>query len=108
MDIFKELLAKNVLPAEHQVYVPDDKDLAAIAQLREELYAMRQWNFGASPRFSVQKRRCVENCGTLEFYMDIAHGKLQELSALATILGQVHRRAGQPAYWLRVAARGHS
>ncbi|MDR2182593.1 MAG: lipoate--protein ligase [Clostridiales bacterium] len=76
LEKFKDALAKNVLPHDYATYEPTDEEIATITQLRDNLYSTWQWNFGASPRYAVQKRRRVENCGTLEFYLKVAQGKL--------------------------------
>jgi len=75
-DMFKSELAKNVLPQNHGIYELSDTDIKHITHMRDTLFSTWQWNFGASPRYSVQKKRRVEGCGTLEFYLDIKDGKI--------------------------------
>ncbi|MDR2184035.1 MAG: lipoate--protein ligase [Clostridiales bacterium] len=84
---FKSALAKNVLPRDFEIYMPDDADTAAITQLHDELYSTWQWNFGASPRYAAQKKRRVENCGTLEFYLDINQGKITGIECYGDYFG---------------------
>ena len=88
LNMFKDALAKNVLSNNsYQTYTPSCDDIKAITQLRDNVYSAWQWNFGASPRFSVQKRRRVENCGSLEFYMDVAHGKITGIECYGDYFG---------------------
>ena len=49
-------------------------DLAAVEQLRDARYAKWEWNYGASPKFQVQKARRVEGCGRIEVRMNVEDG----------------------------------
>jgi len=77
---FAAALVKNVLGSSGlQIYQPSNHDMAAITRLQDEIYATWQWNFGASPQYTVQKKQRVQGCGTLDFYLDIKHGKIQAI-----------------------------
>lgn len=51
-----------------------EADLAAVEQLRDARYAKWEWNYGASPKFQVQKARRVEGCGRIEVRMNVEDG----------------------------------
>jgi len=84
---FKEVFAKNALPPDYKVYAPGDNDTVSIKKLRDTLYSTWQWNFGTSPRYAVQKKRRVEGCGNLEFYLDIAQGKITAIECFGDYFG---------------------
>lgn len=48
------------------------KDLAEVESLRDSVYATWDWNYGASPAYSIQKSRRIEGCGKLEVWIDIS------------------------------------
>ena len=88
LNMFKDALAKNVLSnSAYRVYSPSSEDIKAITQMQEDMYSTWQWNFGASPRFSVQKKRRVEGCGALDFYMDVAQGKITGIECYGDYFG---------------------
>jgi len=87
LEIFKQCLIKNVLAPGYTTYIPSDDDIASVKQMRDEKYATWQWNFGASPRYSIQKKRRVESCGTLEFYLDIKEGKITDIQCFGDYFG---------------------
>ena len=87
VEMFKTALAKNVLPPDYMTYMQTDEDMSKIKQLRDDVYAAWEWNFGASPRFAVQKKRRVENCGEVEFYLDVVQGKIAGIECFGDYFG---------------------
>lgn len=87
LEMFRDALAKNVLPINHDLYSLSEKDITGIKQMSDEVYSTWQWNFGASPRYSLIKKRHVENCGTLEFYLDVAQGKIEGIECYGDYFG---------------------
>lgn len=76
MDIsgFKELLKQYMFENELKTYELTEADELEINRLREEQYSTWDWNFGYSPQYSIRKNRRVENCGRIEFSMNVARG----------------------------------
>ena len=42
-----------------------------VEKLKEQVYSQWSWNYGASPPYNVKKKRCIENCGTIEILIEI-------------------------------------
>jgi lipoate-protein ligase A len=49
-------------------------DFAAIKTLRRDIYATWDWNYGRSPAFTLKKARRIENCGSVQVYLDVGEG----------------------------------
>lgn len=54
-------------------------DLAAVCQLRNEVYSTWDWNYGASPAYSIQKARRIEGCGRLEVFIDAGGSVINDI-----------------------------
>jgi lipoate-protein ligase A len=54
---------------------PDD--LEAVERLQETVYNRWDWNYGASPAYSIRKERRVEGCGTIAVHMDVSEGRVK-------------------------------
>jgi len=87
LEIFKNALVKHVLPQGFEEYEPSDADIKHIAYMRDTVYDTWQWNFGASPQYNIVKKRRVEGCGILEFYLDIKHGKIVDMQCFGDFFG---------------------
>jgi lipoate-protein ligase A len=57
-----------------------DKDFAAVAKLREEVYDTWDWNYGASPAYTIRKERRIEGCGKLEVFMNVENGIIRKIT----------------------------
>lgn len=55
-------------------YTLTEEDRACIQQLRDERYSRWEWNFGASPKYSIQKERRFPGCGKIEVGMEVRQG----------------------------------
>jgi len=53
-------------------YILSEQDLVSVRALRDRVYANWDWNYGASPAYSVRKERRIEGCGKLEVHMDVS------------------------------------
>ncbi|NCB63588.1 MAG: lipoate--protein ligase [Clostridia bacterium] len=56
------------------------EDLKAVEALRDSRYATWEWNWGASPKSTVYKRRRFEGCGTVEVFLDTDKGRVTGLT----------------------------
>ena len=54
------------------------QDLAAVEELRDSVYRRWEWNYGASPAYTVQKSRRVEGCGRLDAFLDVGRNGVLE------------------------------
>ena len=78
LEKFRQLLLQNVLqqnPGESYEFTPED--LVQIEKLRQERYAAWQWNYGASPACTLHKKARFEGCGTVEAYLNVVHGRIE-------------------------------
>jgi lipoate-protein ligase A len=51
-----------------------EEDLAGAQRLWEKRYGTWEWNYGASPAYSIHKERRVEGCGRLEISLNMSEG----------------------------------
>ena len=54
------------------------EELAAVETLRREKYDTWEWNYGRSPQYDLQNRRCWEG-GSLEVRLSVKEGRIQEI-----------------------------
>ena len=64
------MLRENTVEA----YTLTPADRAAVEKLRHDVYDTWDWNYGASPAYSIVKERRVEGCGKLEVHMNVERG----------------------------------
>ncbi|MDO5717732.1 MAG: lipoate--protein ligase [Tissierellia bacterium] len=64
-----------------------DEDIANVDKLYEDIYSKWEWNYGASPKYTVLKERRIEGFGKLEIYMDIKGGKIKDISFYGDYFG---------------------
>jgi len=60
-------------------YLLTEADLAAIAAIKEARYDTWQWNYGNSPACTIQKRKRIEGCGTVEAYISLRQGLVEKI-----------------------------
>ncbi len=68
------------------------QDLAAVDALRRSRYDTWDWNYGASPEYSIRKQRRVENCGEIEIYLEVSDGVITAFQTFGDYFG-----SGDPA-----------
>lgn len=67
-------------------------DLDQVESLCHTRYDTWEWNYGASPAYSIRKERRVENCGKIEVYMEVSEGKITSFATRGDYFGN-----GDPA-----------
>lgn len=90
MDVSRFIrVLKNAMAEQFQMeeYALSLQDCEAILQLKERIYDRWDWNYGASPAYTIHKERRVEGCGKLEIYMDVREGLIREISFYGDFFG---------------------
>lgn len=80
LEEFRALLIKYV--AEEQggeEYRLSKEDIAAIEKLRDEKYALDEWNYGKSPKGILRREEYIPGCGKLGAYMTVEHDRIETL-----------------------------
>jgi lipoate-protein ligase A len=57
-----------------------EEDLAGAQRLWENRYGTWEWNYGASPAYSIHKARRVEGCGRLEVSLNMSKGVITAIT----------------------------
>lgn len=65
-------------PMDRRPFTP--QELQAVEDLRAARYATWDWNYGASPAGTLRKCRRIEGCGSVEVYLTLDRGRIQDLS----------------------------
>lgn len=76
---FKKVLLGSILtqfPGEEYVFTP--ADIAEIEKLSLR-YRDWEWNYGKSPACDLVRKKRVEGCGTVEAYLTLDQGRIQQL-----------------------------
>ncbi|MDR2708791.1 MAG: lipoate--protein ligase [Elusimicrobiota bacterium] len=77
---FENVLIENIFDKnDFKNYTLTDEDLKKVYILRDEKYATWQWVYGASPEYSVKKKRKFEGCGSIEVLMKVVGGKILDI-----------------------------
>lgn len=87
IDEFRAVLLKHIIGDERVDYGLTESDLAAVNQLRGGKYATWDWNYGASPDYSIRKKRRVEGCGTVEVRLRVDDGLITDLRFFGDFFG---------------------
>ncbi|MDR1490291.1 MAG: lipoate--protein ligase [Desulfovibrio sp.] len=72
-----QLVAYELSPAE----------LEGVKALRDGVYVTWDWNYGASPAYSIVKERRVEGCGKLEIRMNVDRGVIRDIAFFGDYFG---------------------
>ena len=70
-----------------EVYHLTEEDVKAITKIKETRYDTWEWNYGASPQYSVHKASRVEGCGQIEIYMNVEEGRIREIQSYGDFFG---------------------
>ena len=62
-------------------------ELARVEAIRAERYGTWEWNFGRSPRYSIQKERRVEGCGRIEVSYEVDKGVITAFAVYGDFFG---------------------
>jgi len=57
-----------------------EEDLAATRRLWEKRYGTWEWNYGASPAYSIRKDRRIEGCGRVEVSLNLSEGVIAAIA----------------------------
>lgn len=72
---FKRTLAESMFRRTALAARPfSQDDLAAAERIRRDRYARWDWNWGASPGYSIEKSRRIQGVGEITLYMEIEKG----------------------------------
>ncbi|MDR2161943.1 MAG: lipoate--protein ligase [Desulfovibrio sp.] len=63
------------------------KDIAAVQKLRKEVYDTWEWNYGASPVYSITRERRVDDVGKISVYMNIKQGVIGDIAFFGDYFG---------------------
>lgn len=83
-DVLKRYMVEE-RSLEQYVFTPED--LARVERLREERYGTWEWNYGRSPRYSIQKARRVEGCGRIEVCYEVEQGVITAFATYGDYFG---------------------
>ncbi|MGN1414449.1 MAG: lipoate--protein ligase [Anaerovoracaceae bacterium] len=87
MEEFKTAL-KNQVIEENQLeeYVLTEEDLAEIRRLRDEKYSTWEWNYGASPAYSILREKKFD-FGMVSVYLNVDKGKIENIKIYGDFFG---------------------
>jgi lipoate-protein ligase A len=68
-------------------YELSPQDLLGVRALQKEVYNTWEWNYGASPAYSLRKERRVEGCGKLEIHMNVERGVIADIAFFGDYFG---------------------
>ena len=71
-------------PGEEYVFTPED--LAEIEKLSLR-YRDWEWNYGKSPACDLVRKQRVEGCGTVEAYLSLDQGRIQQVQFRGDFFG---------------------
>lgn len=76
---FRKILLKSILEeTPGQAYTLTDADLAVIERLKQR-YESWDWNYGHSPACTLLKKQRIEGCGTVEAYLTLRNGVIEDI-----------------------------
>ena len=77
---FIEILREAMFPGNSLLpYELSPEDLMGVRSLQKEVYDTWEWNYGASPPYSIWKERRVEGCGKLGIHMNVKRGMIADM-----------------------------
>ena len=88
METFKRILKENMTQKDVEVYRLTEEDLRSVRQIQAERYDTWEWNYGASPEYSVQKKRRIEGFGQIEVLMNVEKGKIKAFESYGDYFGE--------------------
>lgn len=77
LEDFKKGLLKHMFAAGAlQPYILTEDDYRQINELKASRYDLWDWNYGASPEYSIEKKRRIEGCGSFTLLMEVEKGRI--------------------------------
>lgn len=70
-----------------EAYGLTEQDLLEIQKIKRERYDTWEWNYGASPKYSVRKVRRFEGCGRIEACMEVEQGRIKAYESFGDYFG---------------------
>ena len=78
---FRQVLLESILEQlPGSEYALTEKDLAEIQARKQARYDTWEWNFGHSPACSLRKKNRFEGCGSVEAFLSMDQGRIQDIS----------------------------
>jgi lipoate-protein ligase A len=78
---FRQVLLESILEQmPGSEYVLTENDLAEIQARKQARYDTWEWNFGHSPACSLRKKARFEGCGSIEAFLSMDQGRIQDIS----------------------------
>ncbi|GHV24816.1 lipoate--protein ligase [Spirochaetia bacterium] len=101
---FRAALKQYMFEAFHlKEYRLSPEENSAVEELREQVYAQWNWNYGTSPAYNVRKTRRIEGCGKFEILMDVEkEGIIKNITFYGDFFG-----SGDPAELAAMLAGHH-
>ncbi len=85
---FIALLKKHMVSdADMKTLELRERELDLVTHLKETRYSTWDWNYGASPQYSIHKARRVENCGRIELFYEAEKGVITEFAYQGDFFG---------------------
>jgi lipoyltransferase and lipoate-protein ligase len=60
-----------------QEYILSAAEEADISKLADETYRTWEWNYGYSPKYTIEKERRIEGCGEIQVFMNVETGVIR-------------------------------
>ena len=89
MDEFRQALRKFMISENNMLpYTLTEQDLQSIHHLQETVYSQWEWNYGTSPSYTIRKKRRIENCGSIEIFINVGKkGIIEDISFYGDYFG---------------------
>lgn len=85
---FQQILKDDMIEgSDVEVYQLTRADREEILKIQKERYDTWEWNYGASPKYSVKKVRRFEGCGQIEACMNVEQGRILAFEAFGDYFG---------------------
>jgi len=78
-------------------YTLTSEDIQAVTKLQQDVYATWDWNYGASPDYSIKKERRIEGCGKIEVHMNVEQGLIKNIAFFGDYFGNTDASFLAPA-----------
>ncbi len=86
VDVFKKILAEEVLQGGASEYLLSEAEIEQIEKLADEKYRKWEWNYGKSGNYNYEKTQRYD-FGTVEIYATVREGILQEIKIHGDFFG---------------------
>ena len=88
LEKFWNILRQHMCEGNVEHYRWSQKDMEKVEEIRKNRYALWEWTWGNSPACSIRKERRVEGCGTLQVYLDINRGRIDNCHFCGDFFGE--------------------